>query len=513
MLPHQDASSIGAQLHLIIYAIDHKHNNNINKTDTSNDILDLVLAMEQSEACRTISPVIKTGYSPKGRYEKFDDINVYVTGNESSSKGIVDVRRSCMVPARHRREEGCGPEVSGPLNTLPALFRILVEAKQRWPSVQGWGIFGLCWGGKIAALASGPETPFKVSGQAHPGLLAAEDAEKMTIPHICLASHDEPANPKMMRRGITPQLKQISAFCISESCLFEYCLCPTPLLSLQFHFSQTMSDRKNLGPLTNSFTPPSSCTINVIARDTGTAWQGQECTDDNVFDAVTCWPTATVPAPVPPFEGWGFYSPGLVCPDGYTSACTASFNPSQSASFQFALSSSETAVGCCPTGFTCLTGQSSVQTCSLSATSVTLSGGICHGSALQDNILIIPTTAATINSSPASIAGGITYLAIQETAIYAPLIQLVWQASDLTETTSTSSTSSTSTTISPSIPGPTQSPALPGGLSTGVKAAIGISVSVGVIAAIALAAFILIRRRRGATTSSAPPVFSSSRAA
>lgn len=162
-------------------------------------------------------------------------------------------------------------------------------------------------------------------------------------------------------------------------------------------------------------------------------------------------------------------------------------------------------------GFTCLTGQSSVQTCSLSATSVTLSGGICHGSALQDNILIIPTTAATINSSPASIAGGITYLAIQETAIYAPLIQLVWQASDLTETTSTSSTSSTSTTISPSIPGPTQSPALPGGLSTGVKAAIGISVSVGVIAAIALAAFILIRRRRGATTSSAPPVFSSSR--
>ena len=170
-----------------------------------------------------------------------------------------------------------------------------------------------------------------------------------------------------MRRGITPQPKHnfgllhfriISVQILSLSrhidCIFTRAVTVAPIklvfcLRIRPLLGKTMSDRRNLGPLTNTFTPPSSCTINVIASDTGSAWQGQECTDDTVFDAATCWPTATVPAPIPPFEGWGFYSPGLVCPDGYTSACTASFNPSQSPSFQFALSSSETAVGCCPT--------------------------------------------------------------------------------------------------------------------------------------------------------------------
>lgn len=32
--------------------------------------------MEQSEACRTIPPVTKTDYTPKGRYEKLSDLDV-----------------------------------------------------------------------------------------------------------------------------------------------------------------------------------------------------------------------------------------------------------------------------------------------------------------------------------------------------------------------------------------------------------------------------------------------------
>ena len=44
---------------------------------------------------------------------------------------------------------------------------------------------------QIAAIASGPNTPFKASGTAHPGRLAKEDAEALTIPFICLFSKED----------------------------------------------------------------------------------------------------------------------------------------------------------------------------------------------------------------------------------------------------------------------------------------------------------------------------------
>jgi dienelactone hydrolase len=80
-----------------------------------------------------------------------------------------------------------------PKNT-EALLQAAAEAKQQWPSVQKWGAFGLCWGGKIAVLASAEGSPFAVSGTAHPGGLDKEDALKLTIPHIVLASPGEPAD-------------------------------------------------------------------------------------------------------------------------------------------------------------------------------------------------------------------------------------------------------------------------------------------------------------------------------
>ena len=29
------------------------------------------------------------------------------------------------------------------------LTKVAVEAKERWSAVKSWGIFGLCWGGKV----------------------------------------------------------------------------------------------------------------------------------------------------------------------------------------------------------------------------------------------------------------------------------------------------------------------------------------------------------------------------
>ncbi|EGX45390.1 hypothetical protein AOL_s00170g97 [Orbilia oligospora ATCC 24927] len=71
----------------------------------------------------------------------------------------------------------------------------ILEGMERWrtswPLIEKWGIFGLCFGGKVAALMSRNGTPYVVSGQAHPSFIANEDPELISIPHICLASKDE----------------------------------------------------------------------------------------------------------------------------------------------------------------------------------------------------------------------------------------------------------------------------------------------------------------------------------
>jgi hypothetical protein len=116
-----------------------------------------------------------------------------------------------------------------------------------------------------------------------------------------------------------------------------------------------------LAPLTTAFTAPGAC--NVFAPFGGVAgfggWQGQNCHAGSAVDAATCWPPALVPVPQQPFDGWGFYSPGIECPAGYETACGAALAADGSPltvtaaeapfSFQHPLAAGETAGGCCPT--------------------------------------------------------------------------------------------------------------------------------------------------------------------
>lgn len=114
----------------------------------------------------------------------------------------------------------------------------------------------------------------------------------------------------------------------------------------------------NLGPLTTVFTGLPSCTY--VFETTSFAYSdyvAQTCTAGNLADAQACWPspTATVESTEGALNGRGYYSPGLVCPSGWYSACSATAAATADNSqvsgdftFQFALSSGVTAVGCCP---------------------------------------------------------------------------------------------------------------------------------------------------------------------
>jgi hypothetical protein len=108
----------------------------------------------------------------------------------------------------------------------------------------------------------------------------------------------------------------------------------------------------NLGPLTTTFTPPPACATAVAACPTcNSALLGQSCDAAGApVDAASCWPamTGAAASPSAPFHGLGFYSPGVACPNGYASACSATAGASSGWAMQFNLAALETAVGCCP---------------------------------------------------------------------------------------------------------------------------------------------------------------------
>ncbi|KAK4099247.1 hypothetical protein N658DRAFT_498617 [Parathielavia hyrcaniae] len=248
----------------------------------------------------------------------------------------------------------------------------------------------------------------------------------------------------------------------------------------------TGEERTVLGPLTTVFTPPAPCTIAIgLCATCDVAWLGQTCAPTTVQDDPGCWPTTTAGAPEPgrPLYGWGFYSPGLECPAGYTSACTAIAGTTSAWQVQYLMEPEETFVGCCPTGFHCdnLNGQ----TCRHVATST-----------------ILPTVSCESGSSNNF---GFTTLPAPDVSalhLYAPMIQLAWKATDrppdfdaTTSTTGTAGPTSASTaTSTPTSNEPDTSTGPP--LSTGAVAGIAVGSAALSLLIIAAAFFVWRRRRR-----------------
>lgn len=117
------------------------------------------------------------------------------------------------------------------------------------------------------------------------------------------------------------------------------------------------SDGIWLGPLTTTWTMPSTCTLVFpyvnSQSDRWFGWRGERCdASGDVRDSKDCWPPRRQGVEDREYAigGWGFYSPGVVCPAGYTTACSNVEGQRPGAwSAQFPLFSGETALGCCPT--------------------------------------------------------------------------------------------------------------------------------------------------------------------
>lgn len=163
--------------------------------------------MTTAAACATIPAVVVTGYAEKGEWIELAGLKTYVTGSPSSTKAIVDVydifgpapqtlqgadllatalgalvivpdffkgsymKSEWMADSSEEvgKLKGAFMAVAGEFAAHSAKIGAVVAAgREKW-NIESWGALGLCWGGKVAVLSSGEGSPFKVTGQVHPG--------------------------------------------------------------------------------------------------------------------------------------------------------------------------------------------------------------------------------------------------------------------------------------------------------------------------------------------------------
>ncbi|KAI8947666.1 Alpha/Beta hydrolase protein [Xylaria longipes] len=188
---------------------------------------------KHSEACCRIPPVVDEGYEPKGRYIDIYGLKTYVTGSPDADKAILaaydifgffpqtlqgadilatgDTKQSYQVfipdffngnpakmdwypPVNDEQKAMLGEWFKDALWSLhsPKVPAILKEAEKINPNIKAWGIVGYCWGGKMASIMAGNEPGlFKAAVQTSPARIDADEAARVKIPTMLLASNGE----------------------------------------------------------------------------------------------------------------------------------------------------------------------------------------------------------------------------------------------------------------------------------------------------------------------------------
>jgi len=189
-----------------------------------------------NKACCSIPPVTTHNYQAKGAYETFEDMQVYSIG-EKNQKTIIcifdifgfypqvlqgadllaalgfrvvipDFFRGKPFPSekfppfesplKHgpttdedkKQFQDFFSDAGRPDLRLPELLRVAAWVKAAGaPSV---GVYGLCWGAKVAIMAGGQDPAvFSSVAQAHPAMLSVDDFEALKVPIATYISQDE----------------------------------------------------------------------------------------------------------------------------------------------------------------------------------------------------------------------------------------------------------------------------------------------------------------------------------
>ncbi|MCJ1452530.1 hypothetical protein MMC28_002873 [Mycoblastus sanguinarius] len=182
-------------------------------------------------------PPVEVDYIPKGQTITIQGMKTYKTGSPSASTAILligDVfgngsqtlqgadilayggeathqyqvfvpdflqgqyaTRAWFPPDTDEKKQALGTYFQGHANpakaleVIPSIIKdIEVESKG---TINKWASVGLCWGGKVATIASGAKTPFVAAVSTHPAMVDPKDGPAITIPFALLASMHEDA--------------------------------------------------------------------------------------------------------------------------------------------------------------------------------------------------------------------------------------------------------------------------------------------------------------------------------
>ncbi|KAH8669134.1 hypothetical protein BX600DRAFT_435636 [Xylariales sp. PMI_506] len=247
-----------------------------------------------------------------------------------------------------------------------------------------------------------------------------------------------------------------------------------------------------LGALTTTFTPPTTCNVNVydiLATDedcvAGTSVVA--CAYFQLGDQAStsaCLPSAWEPSTL------AYFSPG-VCPDGYQTACSSVVTSDGTA---------ETQATCCPTGYLCQTNEGFGW----------YSTDLCYWPIPSTVTFVYTSTQIGVGASTITATGG------GQAAINAYGVDIRWKAADFASSTTTTSSATTASAQTSGSAGTgtatstgggastasadgqssgASSPSTSSGLSTGAQAGIGVGAAIIAIAAI-IAGIVFYRRRK-----------------
>ncbi|PKX88758.1 uncharacterized protein P174DRAFT_397707 [Aspergillus novofumigatus IBT 16806] len=238
----------------------------------------------------------------------------------------------------------------------------------------------------------------------------------------------------------------------------------------------------NRGPLTTTFTPPTTClqTLSTAVYEVNgipqtTMYYG------HWFDGLgqTCYPTGTMPTSLllsPTYWGTYWYSPGLYCPSGWATAgqLSGSWNGID-------IISSTSGAICCPWSMSHYAG-----------------GHQCSG--------VLPA-----KETVAMAASGIIVTSVLSTpvTVYADGIPLIWEASDLPKSTSVLQRGTSSSSFGPTSTSPLASSMAhsgQSGLAEGAKIGIGVGVPLGALTIGAVVFFDILRRHRKGKINQSQPL-------
>lgn len=99
-----------------------------------------------------------------------------------------------MPPDNEEKQKALGEwlQSAQPELHLPKIERFLDAAETLNQEIARWVVIGYCWGGKMVSLLAANDTRLRAAVQTSPAMVDPEDAKKVKIPMMVLASGDEP---------------------------------------------------------------------------------------------------------------------------------------------------------------------------------------------------------------------------------------------------------------------------------------------------------------------------------